>query len=73
MVHDPEPGADYPEDWDDEDADLLNESDFDPFDDLDEAEADLIAEMREAADREWLIPDSWYDDGGNDTRDQPDG
>jgi len=48
-------------------------SDFDPFDDLDDEELELIQEIREAAEREWLIPDSWYDDG-DDTRDQqPDG
>jgi len=71
MVQNPEP--DFPEDWDDEDPDLLNETDIDPFDDLEEEELDLIAEMREAAEREWLVPQTWYDDGGDGPRDQDDG
>jgi len=79
MVHDPEPDPDVPDPgpsdfWeDDEDPDLLNSGDFDPYDDLDEAEQDLIDEMREAAEREWLIPQTWLDDGGDGARDQPDG
>ena len=62
------------EDWDDNDnPDLLNETDIDPWEDLDEEELDLLDEMREAAEREWLIPQSWFDDGGDGARDQPDG
>ena len=75
MVQIPDPNSDTDFDWDDEDPDLLNSADFDPFDDLDEEERDLIAEMmEEAAEREWLIPQTWFDDGGGDgTHDQADG
>jgi len=74
MVQIPDPNSDTDFDWDDEDPDLLNSADFDPFDDLDEEERDLIAEMmEEAAEREWLIPQTRFDDGGDGTHDQADG